>query len=365
MPPLTFLQFYLDRGCVVIPCRPGTKSLVRGAGDWTLEDSRANVDKLGGNAALRNGTGGLLVVDVDSKHGGTTDLMTQRFPGSTPTRVIQTVSPGEHGLGLQLIYTLPEGFGIRPTVLVRNGEGSPMIEVAPFAMLPGSRARGADGVVRTYDILNDVLPQPAPPELLALIEARRVVGESQSVEISGDPKFTRAQLETRLARIADAGEGQRNDVFTQHALPVIRLCNALGEDPEAVLEAAYERSGGTDHRWLASAVRSAMKRSSEEPAGRLELGALARHRLNAMEVWARYAPWPGPSGPSDRRVFLALVDSCLDYGRTDTALGRRKLALKAGLSKETVDASLKRLQAAGRLSVANPDFSWGVVFAGV
>ena len=61
---------------------------------------------------MRNGTGGLLVVDIDAKNGGSLDLMAERFPGSTMTRTIQTVSPGEHGFGLQLVYSLPDGFKI-------------------------------------------------------------------------------------------------------------------------------------------------------------------------------------------------------------------------------------------------------------
>ena len=88
------LDFYLARGCVVVPCQTGTKKLIRGAGEWTAEGSRANRDKLTGNAAMRNGTGGLLVVDVDAKNGGSLDLMAHRFPGSTMTRTIQTVSLG-------------------------------------------------------------------------------------------------------------------------------------------------------------------------------------------------------------------------------------------------------------------------------
>src|ERR1700758_1980937 len=100
------LDFYLDRGCVVLPCQSGTKKLVGGVGEWKAENSRANRHKLAGNAAMRNGTGGLLVVDVDAKNGGSLDVMAKRFPGSTATRTIQTVSPGEHGFGLQLVYSL-------------------------------------------------------------------------------------------------------------------------------------------------------------------------------------------------------------------------------------------------------------------
>lgn len=345
------LNFYLARGCVVVPCRSGTKKLIRGAGDWTAEDSRANRDKLTGNAAMRNGTGGLLVVDIDAKHGGSLDLMAERFPGSTMTRTVQTVSPGEHGLGLQLIYALPDGFKIGSTVLVHDDGGRPLIEVASFAMLPGSRARGADGVMRTYEVVQDVEPPQPTPELLAAVEARRVVETAEPQSAGEDPTEARARLDELIARISAAGEGHRNYAFTANAIPVIRLCTLLGEDPEAVLTMAYEQSGGTDDRWVGAAVRSAIRRATDEPTGRLELGPLAQTRLIEMETWARFAPWPGQSGPSDRRAFLAVVGACLEQSTTNTALGSRKLALRAGLTKETVEASLKRLEEAGRLQV--------------
>ena len=352
MPAMNYLQFYLDRDCVVVPCQAGTKKLIRGAGEWAAEDSRANPDSLTRNAAMRNGTGGLLVVDIDAKNGGSLDLMAERFPGNAVTRMIQTVSPGKHGLGLQLIYALPDGFKISPTVLVRDGEGRPMIEVASFSMLPGSTARGADGVVRAYEVVRDVEPSPATLELLASVEARRVAGEAQPVDAVGDVKEARARLDVHLGCISAAGGGQRNSSFIENALPVVRLCAVLGEDPETVLTMAYEKSGGGDGRWVAAAVRSAIRRAAEEPAGRLGLGPLAVRRLVEMRTWALFAPWPGPSGPSDRRVFVAVISVCLEQGRTDTALGSRGLALRAGLTKETVAASLKRLEAAGRLQVA-------------
>jgi len=345
------LDFYLARGCVVVPCQTGTKKLIHGAGEWTAEDSWANRDMLSRNAAMRNGTGGLLVVDIDAKNGGSLDLMAERLPGSTMTRMIQTVSPGKDGFGLQLIYVLPDGFKISPTVLVRDGEGRPMIEVAAFSMLPGSRARGADGAVRTYEVVRDVAPSPATPELLAAVEARRVASEAQPVDANENFTDARARLDMLLGRISAADDGQRNYAFTENALPVVRLCAVLGEDPEIVLTMAYEQSGGEDDRWVQAAIRSAIRRAAEEPTGRLELGPLAQRRLNEMSTWARFAPWPGPSGPSDRRVFLAVVGACLEQGRRDTALGSRKLALRAGLSKETVEASLKRLEEAGRLQV--------------
>ncbi|MFD6102666.1 bifunctional DNA primase/polymerase [Nocardia salmonicida] len=348
------LDFYLDRDCVVVPCQRGKKDLRKGAGEWTPESSKGNRDQLVHNAALRNGTGGLLVVDIDAKHGGSLALMAEQFPGSTMTRTIQTVSPGPHGLGAQLIYSLPDGFKIRQCTLVRNDQGKPMIEVAAFAMLPGSRARGADEVQRYYEVVHDVSPHPATPELLALVEARTVVEDSEPGP-DEDAADTRARFDVLVARVAAAWSGQRNEVFTQCALPIVRLCDVLDEDPEEVLTSAYEQSGGTDDRWIASAIRSAVNSAAGGPLGRLELGGWAAKRLAKIETWARFSPWSGQTGASDRRALLALVVACVEQQNTESTLGKRKLALLAGISEEAVEDSLKRLTAQGRLETFKTD----------
>ncbi|MFC4372994.1 bifunctional DNA primase/polymerase [Nocardia halotolerans] len=349
------LDFYLDRGCVVVPCLPGKKHVVKGAGDWTPERSVADRERLSRNAAVRNGTGGLLVVDIDAKHGGSLALMAEQFPGSTMTRTIQTVSPGPDGLGAQLIYSLPDGFRIRQSTLVRNDQGEPMIEVAAFAMLPGSRARGADKVQRYYEVVRNISPHPATPELLALVEARTVVEHSEPAQVNEDAADARARFDVLVARVAAAGSGQRNEVFTQCALPIVRLCDVLDEDPEEVLTSAYEQSGGTDDRWIASAIRSAVNGAAGGPLGRLELGGWAARRLAKIETWARFSPWVGQAGASDRRVLLALVAACVEQGNTETTLGKRRLALMAGISEEAVEDSLKRLTAQGRLETFKTD----------
>ena len=288
------LDYYLSRGCVVVPCQSGTKKLARGVGEWTAEDSRANRHKLARNAALRNGTGGLLVVDIDAKNGGSLDLMAERFPGSTVTRTIQTVSPGKDGFGLQLIYALPDGFKISPTVLVRDGEGRPMIEVASFAMVPGSRARGADGAVRTYEVVRDVAPSPATPELLAAVEARRVAERSQPVRRRREPTDARARLDVLLARIAAAGDGQRNYAF--HRERITRgptLCRARGgpgDRPHDGVRAVRRQ----DDRWVEAAIRSAIRRAAEEPDRPLGAGSVGAASIDRDEHLGAVRAVAGP-----------------------------------------------------------------------
>ncbi|MFI9412537.1 bifunctional DNA primase/polymerase [Nocardia gamkensis] len=350
------LDFYLDRGCVVVPCRPGTKQLRKGSGDWTAEDSRARREELTGNAAVRNGTGGLLVVDVDAKHGGSLADLVGRFPGiDTNTRTVQTVSVGEHGPGLQLAYTLPDGFVIRPTIL-DAGDAGPRVEVASWAMLPGSRARGSKGwepnpPMRVYTLVNDADPVPAPAALLAAVEALVAVEGVKPAAGGVERGTARAQLDFLVAQLARADDGQRNEAWTRYALPIVRQCDALGEDASSVLTMAYEQSGGVDTSWLRAAIRNTLRTAATAPSGARGLGPYALDELTELETWARFAPWPGASGPTDRRVFLAVVRLCLSQGRTETGYGKRNLALCAGVSEEAVEASLKRLEATGRLEV--------------
>ncbi|WP_280406636.1 bifunctional DNA primase/polymerase [Nocardia carnea] len=351
------LDFYLDRGCLVVPCQPGTKRLRAGSADWTASASRRRRSELTGNAAVRNGTGALLIVDVDTKNGGSLTELTSRFPGiDTDTRTVQTVSVGEAGPGLQLLYTLPDGFKVRPVVLV-TGELGPQIEVAAFAMLPGSRARGSKGweqdpPMRAYTVVNDVDPVPAPAALLAAVEAREAVEGVKPTPGGVEDGAAQAQLDLMVAQLASAGDGQRNEAWTRYALPIIRQCEALGEDAVSVLTVAYEQSGGVDSSWVKSAIRNTLRKAETMPSGPSGLGAYALEELAELETWARFAPWAGPSGPTDRRVFLAVVRLCLSQGRTETGYGKRNLALCAGVSEEAVEASLKRLEAANRLEVS-------------
>ncbi|HEY5149903.1 MAG TPA: hypothetical protein VIJ23_08785, partial [Mycobacterium sp.] len=67
MPAMKYLRFYLDRGCVVVPGYGKTKNTRKGCGGWTVEATRRNVSMLMRNAKVINGSGRLLIVDVDPK----------------------------------------------------------------------------------------------------------------------------------------------------------------------------------------------------------------------------------------------------------------------------------------------------------
>ena len=89
---MKYLRFYLERNCVVMPGWGKTKNTRKGCGGWTLWHTKHNKDWLKKNAKVRNGTGGLLIVDVDPKNGGSVEALRQRFPDLPDTRTVNTVT---------------------------------------------------------------------------------------------------------------------------------------------------------------------------------------------------------------------------------------------------------------------------------
>jgi hypothetical protein len=107
MPAMKYLRFYLDRECVIVPGWGTTKTVRSGCDRWTVADTQRNPDMLQRNAKVLNGTGGLLILDVDPKNGGSLDALRRRFPDLPVTRTVQTVTPHPDGFGTHLIFTIP------------------------------------------------------------------------------------------------------------------------------------------------------------------------------------------------------------------------------------------------------------------
>lgn len=157
MPPKKYLKFYVGRNCVVVPGRGRTKAVRKDCGGWSSYQTQWYQSKLTGNAMLKNGTGGLLVVDIDPKNGGSVESLRRRFPDLLDTRTVQTVTPHPDGFGVHLIYTIPDD--VRVATNRRLGVG---IDVPHWAMLPGSKFVGDDGIERMYELIDDREPAAAP-----------------------------------------------------------------------------------------------------------------------------------------------------------------------------------------------------------
>ncbi len=154
MPSMKYLRFYLDRGCVVVPGYGKTKNTRKGCGGWTVETTRRNEPMLMRNAKVINGSGRLLIVDVDPKNGGSVDALRRRFPDLPETRTVRTSTPHPAGFGSHLLFTIPGDVRL-------SGRGlGPGIDVPHSVLLPGSVVTGGDGVDRKYELI-DALDQIA------------------------------------------------------------------------------------------------------------------------------------------------------------------------------------------------------------
>lgn len=336
------LDWYLDRGCVVVPCKPDTKHVTKASDAWSPEDSRANRDLLAsGNAAMVNGSGGVLVVDVDPKNGA--DIFDTFLLDLPDTRKIQTVTKTTHGFGYHLVFTLPDGFEVRTTTL---SEG---IEVPFWVMLPGSSVFTFDehsyqSGDYTYQIVDDREPVEAPLSLLMEVQK----GEALPVDAPEmDPVQAQAQLNASMQRLESAGDGERNSVFLAVALPILQAAAVLGKDGERLLSYAYSRSGGSDWPTFRAQVKSAQRRLAQGGATVRGLPSLLAAELDHLEAVAIVAPWRGRTGHTDRKVYLALIEGCRKQGRNDTSYGAKWLADVAGLNRVATSNALERLEKAG------------------
>ncbi|WP_174518124.1 bifunctional DNA primase/polymerase, partial [Mycobacteroides abscessus] len=210
---MKYLGFYLDRGCVVIPGYGRTKNTRKGCGGWTLVDTQQNTDMLTKNAKVRNGTGGLLIVDIDPKNGGSIESLRQRFPDLPETRIVRTVTQHPNGLGVHLIFTIPEDVAVATNRALGTG-----IDVPDAVMLPGSQVKCDDGVIRAYELVRDVEPAPAPLALIAAVDR----GQESEQTASVGPDYSDELIDSLVDRFAASAPGERNAVYNQVAFPVLR-----------------------------------------------------------------------------------------------------------------------------------------------
>lgn len=342
MPAMKYLRFYLDRDCVVVPGYGTTKNVRKGCGRWTLAHTQRNVDMLKNNAKVINGTGGLLIVDVDPKNGGSVDALRRRFPDLPDTRTVQTVTPHPNGFGTHLIFTIPDD------VRLANRQLGTGIDVPHSVMLPGSVVLCDDWVKRTYKLVNEIDPAPAPLALIAAID--KGLDSEVPTRVELDPEDSDATVDSLVDEFADAGPGERNATFLRVAPPVIRLKGAEGAD---MLRRAY---GGDDDGWLESAVNSAMEKYLGAAAPNPTLPSrYAARALRQIVQEARYGKWSGPRGATDRKVLLGVVRMCDSKGRMWAVSSIRTLALVTGLEPKTVNSAVTRLIESIRLCVIGND----------
>lgn len=339
MPSMKYLRFYMDRNCVVVPGWGKTKNTRSGCSGWTPEDTKRNVGKLSQNAKLVNGTGGLLVVDIDPKNGGSVELLRRRFPDLPDTRTVSTVTPHPDGPGVHLIFTIPDDVD----VATNRGLGTG-IDVPHSVLVPGSKVKLDNRTERQYELIVDIEPAPAPLALIAAVARGHREFPDQD-QAPGD--VDDGLVEHLVAKFADAGAGERNEVYTKVAPVVIGL---NGEEGADMLRWAYT---GDDHDWLESALKSTLSKYEGVTPARTA-STPSKYVVEALattEHQARFGSWSGRTGASDRKVMLAIIEACAARGAMTAPASVRTLALATGLETKTASNSVVRLVESGRLFV--------------
>lgn len=342
MPSMKYLQFYWDRDCVLLPGQGKTKKVRSGCAGWKLADTQRNLPMLKRNAKVVNGTGGLLIVDVDPKNGGSVDALRRRFPDLAETRTVQTVTPHPNGFGTHLIFAIPDG------VRVANRQLCAGIDVPHAVMLPGSVVRCEDGTVRKYELINEIEPAPAPLGLIAAVDKGQDSGVAAEVDRDGDDAD--GVVESLVGKFAAAGPSERNPTFLQVAPVVIRRKGAEGAD---MLRAAYT---GDDDAWLEIALKGAIEKYAGAAAPNATLPSrYAAEAVRLVTQEARYGAWRGRTGATDRKVLLGVIRMCESSGRMTAVASVRTLALLTGLEPKTVTPAVKRLVESAHLCVVSND----------
>jgi hypothetical protein len=192
------------------------------------------------------------------------------------------------------------------TLLSRRTVHSAPGSVDPDAvMLPGSVVQGDDGRDRTHTLAHDIEPAPAPLALIATVDKGQESGPASPV----DPDASDGIVATLVGKFANAGPGERNDVFTEVGLPVLRAKGVEGAD---MLRAAYPG----DDDWLEQALNSAMKTiGMTAPSSARQRSRYVDDVLRWVTEDVRYGKWSSVSG---RKVMFAVASMCSSLGRMTT-----------------------------------------------
>lgn len=291
--------------------------------------------------AINTGASGVVAVDID-RGDGMDGFAALREAGielpETPVKAT-TQSGGEHWLYRSCDVPVKSSAGsLAPGVDVR-GEGG-MIFVSPTVVEgTGRRYTWQPG---TPGLCVDQLPE-FPAELarrLAVRSHRPLTTSAQAVEVTAAQReWALQKIGYKLADLAGAGAGTRNETLGQTVPRIIGLAKTIGEDLETVaakIRAAYAESGGDDEKqcddWIASAARFAEPEdpSSWLPEDRAASFWDARPELLHIKQ-AAYSRMVSPWAVLGATLVRVLADVPSTW-RVDAGLGPGNLNLYAVLT---------------------------------
>ncbi|WP_344391586.1 bifunctional DNA primase/polymerase [Dietzia cercidiphylli] len=254
---------YAADGLEVFPLVPRTK---RPATAHGKDDATADADQIrawwtatpDANIAARP-PAGVVVLDVDPRHGGTLDAL-----GDLPP----TYRTKTGGGGWHVWAWLPEGLADRVRGKLDGAEGIDVKTSSGYLVMPPSVH--PDG--GRYVLEDDTEPADLPAHLLDRVVRRPVVRERPAVapRINGDERGGRywaAALTAELDAVAGAPEGSRNDTLNRAAYNLGTLVVAVGADPNDVADqlATAARGIGLDDHEAQATIRSGLTAGMESP----------------------------------------------------------------------------------------------------
>ena len=298
-----------------------------------------------GNKLGRNGSGRVLVVDVDTKNGGSVAELARAFPGVAERKTVTVSTPSG---GVHLVYSLAEEQNERIRTRTGSFELVQGVEIPPYYMVPGSEVRGANGVFHRYVIGDVIDPAPCPLDLWAV-----VAQDGEELEVARDPISPRG-AEHLLEKWAYAPPGQRNERFKEIAFPVF---HALGVE-EGALAIEQNDPGWDNLEWALKSAVSAFEDRGEGEELTFTVNVASRTRrilLEMLEYDAVLGSWKGRGAANDRRVFLTLLDRATDLCELVVEYPLETIATHAGIKPDSVREALDRLEKQGRIARCFPD----------
>lgn len=220
---------------------------------WWRQCPRANV------AVATGPVSGLLVVDIDPRHGGHPD----QLPGPVPrTPTVRT------GGGWHFYLGWPEGVERLPKTLP-GCPGMDLKGAGGYVVAPPSR-HVSGGYYRWEVTPAEVSLAPCPDWLRERITAAHPSREKRPIrpasgEAYGTP-YGRAALRRELARLAQTPEGNRNNALNRAAFVLGKLVAAghLGEETVAGLLASLGWQIGLGWREVDRTVKSGLSSGLRE-----------------------------------------------------------------------------------------------------
>ena len=232
--PQLQIDAMINEGWVLFPLASGSKHPPKGTSghlSWTMEDTQDVYDDLIGglyNVAIQTGKrSGIVVLDVDPKHGGTLEAVEELVGGPIKTRTHRTRSGGWH-----LIFKYPENEDRIPCSVGRLAPGVDVRADGGYVVAPPSVVV-ADGYQGSYSVLDDSPVTDLPMAILSRIKATNTeIPDSHYQYPEEDWEMIKRWHRENVREAANAVEGERDDTVYRCMVKSFQLMFCV---PETVL----------------------------------------------------------------------------------------------------------------------------------